>query len=53
MSISVLYDDEDVTPQALRSAADAFEKAGQSGEAAKATDELKTRFPNFTTAKAP
>ncbi len=53
MSVAVLYDDEEITPLALRHAAEAFEKAGQPADAAKATDELKTRFPNFTTAKIP
>ena len=53
MSIAVLYDDEELTPQALRLAQEAFEKAGQSTDAAKAADELKTRFPNYTTAKLP
>ena len=52
-SVALLYDDEEVTPQALRLAAEAYEKAGQPAEAAKAREDLKTRFPNFTTAKVP
>lgn len=50
MSVAVLYDDNEITPQALRQAAAAFEKAGKPAEAAKATDELKSRFPSFTAA---
>ncbi len=46
MSVSVLYDDAEITPRALRLAADALEKAGKPTEAAKASQELKSRFPN-------
>ena len=53
MSVAVLYDDDELTPQALREAAAAFEKAGDPANATKANEELKTRFPNFTTAKVP
>ena len=53
MSVAVLYDDADITPQALQQAAEAFQKAGQPDEATKATDELKSRFPEFKTAKIP
>ena len=50
MSVAVLYDDSDITPQALQQAAEAFEKAGEHDESAKAADELKSRFPDFKTA---
>ena len=50
MSVSVLYDDPEITPQALTQAAEAFDKAGEAGEAAKANEELKARFPDY---KAP
>jgi TolA-binding protein len=53
MSVSVLYDDAEITPEALKQAAQAFEKAGQSAEAKKANDELKSRFPNYASAKVP
>lgn len=53
MSVAYLFDDDEITPEALRQAAAAFEKAGQPAEAAKASDELKTRFPGFKAAKAP
>ena len=45
-----LYDDNELTPQALRLAAEAFEKAGETGEAVKAQEELKNRFPGFASA---
>ena len=51
MSVSVLYDDAEITPQALKQGAEAFDKAGEPGEATKARDELKTRFPEYTAAK--
>jgi TolA-binding protein len=51
MSVSVLYDDPQITPQALSLAADAFEKAGRSDGAAKASEELKSRFPDYTAPK--
>lgn len=51
MSVSVLYDDAEITPQALRMAADALEKAGKSTEAAKMREELKSRFPNDVTSR--
>ena len=53
MSVAVLYDDAEVTPQALQLAAEAFTKAGQPDEATKASDELKSRFPDFKTANVP
>ncbi len=52
LSVAVLYDDPDITPQALRLAADSLEKAGKHDEALKATDELKSRFPNEAAKKS-
>jgi TolA-binding protein len=51
MSISVLYDDPQITPDALVQAVAAFEKAGKSTEAAKASDELKSRYPDYVAPK--
>jgi TolA-binding protein len=51
MSISVLYDDPQITPDALVQAAAAFEKAGKSAEAAKAGEELKSRYPDYVAPK--
>ncbi len=53
MSVSVLYDDSEITPAALKQAVEAFEKAGRSADAKKASDELKSRFPNYAAAKVP
>lgn len=50
MSVAVLYDDPDITPEALRQAAASFEKAGKPAEAVKASGELKSRFPRFSSA---
>lgn len=50
MSVAVLYDDPDLTPEALRQAAASFEKAGKPAEAIKASEELKSRFPRFSSA---
>jgi TolA-binding protein len=51
MSVSVLYDDPEITPAALTQAAAAFEKAGQPAEAAKASEELKSRYPDYVAPK--
>lgn len=45
LTIAVLYDDVAVTPRALRRAAAAYKRIGNSVEADKALDELKSRFP--------
>jgi TolA-binding protein len=48
MSVALLYEDPDVTPQALEHAYEAFQKAGNEPQATKTLSELKTRFPNYT-----
>ncbi len=55
ISIGVLYEDDDLTPLALEKAALSYRKAGNSGEAQKASLELKDRYPNYksTLAKSP
>ncbi|MBV9128397.1 MAG: tetratricopeptide repeat protein [Verrucomicrobia bacterium] len=45
MSISILTDDAEVAPQALRKAAEMFTKLNRPEDATKALDELKARFP--------
>ena len=45
MTISVLYDDPEVTPQALDRAAAAYRKAGNATEAEKALAERAQRYP--------
>jgi tetratricopeptide (TPR) repeat protein len=45
MTISVLYDDPEITPKALDRAASAYEEAGNDGEAKKARAEREQRYP--------
>jgi tetratricopeptide (TPR) repeat protein len=45
MAVAVLYEHPDVTPEALRSAARMFERAGQPEAAAQARAELRERYP--------
>jgi len=44
-TIAILYDDPEVTPEALRLAAESFQKAGRASEAENAREELNRRFP--------
>jgi len=46
MTVAVLYDDPRITPAALRRAADAYRKSGNTAEAEKALQELKKRYPD-------
>ena len=48
MSVALLYEDPEVTPQALQHAYEAFQKAGNEPQATKTLSELKSRFPNYT-----
>jgi TolA-binding protein len=43
----LLFDDPDVTPQAMARAAKCFESAGQTEAAKKTWEELKQRFPKY------
>ncbi len=45
MTISVLYDDPEITPKALDQAAAAYEKSGNDAEAKKALAEREQRYP--------
>ena len=47
LSISVLYEDAELTPLALEKAAFAYSKTGNSSEAQKANLELKDRYPDY------
>ncbi len=47
MTIAVLYDDASLTPRALRRAADAYKKSGNTLESQKALHELQQRYPDF------
>lgn len=46
LTVAVLYDDVAVTPRALRRAAAAYQRLGNTVEAEKALAELKKRFPD-------
>jgi tetratricopeptide (TPR) repeat protein len=45
MTVAVLYDDPNLSPQALKLAADAYRKTGQNTEADDALGELRRRYP--------
>ncbi|MEO5721254.1 MAG: tetratricopeptide repeat protein [Chthoniobacterales bacterium] len=47
MSVALLYDDPAITPRALQKAATAYEKAGKSAEAQKASEQLRAKYPEF------
>lgn len=48
MTISLLYDDKDMTPRALIRANETFRQSGNAVEADKALRELKQRYPDYT-----
>ncbi|MBA3883666.1 MAG: tetratricopeptide repeat protein, partial [Chthoniobacterales bacterium] len=47
MGVALLYDDATITPRALQKAAFAYEKAGKGAEAARAAEQLRTKYPEF------
>ena len=47
MSVALLYDDPAITPRALKKAALAYDKAGKQAEAARATQQLREKYPEF------
>jgi TolA-binding protein len=47
MSVALLYDDPAITPRALHKAAAAYQKAGKSDEAEKASRQLREKYPNY------
>jgi TolA-binding protein len=47
MSVALLYDDPEITPQALSKAAKAYEKAGKATEAEQARTQLRQKYPDF------
>ena len=47
MSVALLYDDPEITPQALSKAAKAYEKAGKPDEAERARTQLHEKYPEF------
>lgn len=50
MAVALLYDEKDLTPQALVLAEQAYLRAGNQPDAARAREELQRRYPDF---KAP
>lgn len=48
MTIAVLYDDETLTPEALRLAAESYRRANNPTEAEKALEELRRRYPKYS-----
>ncbi len=53
MSVALLYDDPEITPQALQLAADAYAQAGNKVDAGRARDELRRRYPPETPTAKP
>ena len=47
MSVALLYDDPEITPQALAKAAKAYEKAGKPNEAEQARTQLRQKYPDY------
>ena len=46
-TLAVLFDDPQITPQAMARAADAFEKAGDAKSAADWRGKLKDKYPTY------
>ncbi|HXA09640.1 MAG TPA: tetratricopeptide repeat protein [Chthoniobacterales bacterium] len=47
MSVALLYDDPEITPQALAKAAKAYEKAGKLDEAQRVNAQLHQKYPDY------
>jgi TolA-binding protein len=47
MSVALLYDDPEITPQALAKAAKAYEKAGKPDEAKRVSAQLHQKYPDY------
>jgi TolA-binding protein len=45
MSVALLFDDPAITPRALKKAATAYQRAGNSAEAEKVVKQLRERYP--------
>lgn len=45
MGVALLYDDPAITPRALQKAAASYQKAGKTAEAEKASEQLRTKYP--------
>jgi TolA-binding protein len=47
MSVALLYDDPEITPQALAKAVKAYQKAGKPDEAERARAQLRQKYPDY------
>jgi TolA-binding protein len=47
MGVALLYDDPAITPRALQKAASAYQRAGKTDEADRATRQLREKYPNY------
>jgi TolA-binding protein len=47
MAVALLYDEKDLTPQALVLAEEAYKRAANSADAQRAREELKRRYPDY------
>ncbi|MEO7724565.1 MAG: tetratricopeptide repeat protein, partial [Chthoniobacterales bacterium] len=47
MSVALLYDDPEITPQALARAAKAYQKAGKAEEAERVNTQLHQKYPDY------
>jgi TolA-binding protein len=47
MSVALLYDDAAITPRALQKAANAYQRAGKTEEAQRASKQLHDKYPNY------
>ncbi len=47
MSVALLYDDPEITPQALAKASKAYQKAGEVDEAQRASAQLHQKYPDY------
>jgi len=47
MGVALLYDDAAITPRALQKAATAYQRAGKTDEAERASRQLREKYPNY------
>ena len=47
LSVALVYDDPEITPQALEKAYNAYKKAGMDPQAAKVLNDLQSKFPEY------
>jgi tetratricopeptide (TPR) repeat protein len=52
-SVSLIIDDENITPRALEKGVDAYRKAGKEADANRLLNQLQSRYPEYLQAKVP